>query len=99
MAGRLPDAPYVDQIVGKVRLALSPQVNHWWAVTSYVTPRGLTTSSIPYGTRIFEVTFDFLDHALWIRVSDGASRRLALYPRSVADFYREFMALLRSVDI
>lgn len=87
------------QIVGKVQLALSPPVNHWWAVTLYVTPRGLTTSPIPYGTRIFEVAFDFLDHALWVRASDGASRRLALYPRSVADFYREFMAMLHALHI
>ncbi|MGZ3600745.1 MAG: DUF5996 family protein [Ktedonobacterales bacterium] len=87
------------QIVGKVPLALSPQVNHWWSVTLRVTPRGLTTSAIPYGTRIFDITLDFLDHALWIRDSDGSSRRLALYPRSVADFYREFIALLRSLSI
>lgn len=87
------------QIVGKVQLALSPHINHWWEVASYVTPRGLTTPSIPYDTRIFEITFDFIDHALWIYVSNGASRRLALYPRSVADFYREFFALLRSLNI
>jgi Family of unknown function (DUF5996) len=87
------------QIVGKVRLALSPPLNHWWQVTLYVTPRGLTTSSIPYGTRTFEVAFDFLDHTLWIRSSDGARRAMGLYPRSVADFYREFMSLLRSLGI
>jgi hypothetical protein len=68
-------------------------------VTLYVTPRGLTTSSIPYHTRAFEITFDFLDHILWIRTSDGATRAIALYPRSVADFYREFMAILRTLDI
>lgn len=87
------------QIVGKARLALSPPVNHWWAVTLYVTPRGLTTSSIPYGTHTFEAAFDFIEHALWIRTSDGTSRRMALYPRSVADFYREFMASLRALGI
>ncbi len=87
------------QIVGKVRLALSPPLNHWWAVTLYVTPRGLTTSPIPYGARTFEVTFDFLDHILWVRTSDGARRAMALYPRSVADFYREFMAILRALGI
>ncbi len=87
------------QIVGKVQLALNPPVNHWWSVALYVTPRGLTTSSIPYGARIFDVAFDFVDHALWVRASDGASRRLALYPRSVADFYREFMAMLHALDI
>jgi hypothetical protein len=87
------------QIVGKVRLSLSPPINHWWAVALYVTSRGLTTSSIPYGTRTFEVTFDFLDHLLWVRTSDGASRAMALYPRSVADFYREFMAILKALDL
>ncbi|HEX9057303.1 MAG TPA: DUF5996 family protein [Ktedonobacterales bacterium] len=87
------------QIVGKVRLALSPPLNHWWQVTLYVTPRGLTTSSIPYGTRIFDVTFDFRDQMLWVRTSDGARRAMALYARSVADFYHEFMAILRSLDI
>jgi hypothetical protein len=87
------------QIVGKVRLALSPPVNHWWATTLYVTPRGLTTSPIPHGTRTFEVAFDFLDHTLWIQSSDGASRAMGLYPRSVADFYREFMALLQALGI
>lgn len=87
------------QIVGKVRLALSPPLNHWWQVTLYVTPRGLTTSSIPYGTRTFEVAFDFLDHTLWIQSSDGARRAMGLYPRSVADFYREFMSLVRSLGV
>jgi hypothetical protein len=87
------------QIVGKVRLALSPPVNHWWATTLYVTPRGLTTSPIPTGARTFEVAFDFLDHTLWIHSSDGARRAMGLYPRSVADFYRELMALLRALDI
>jgi hypothetical protein len=87
------------QIVGKVRLALSPRVNHWWATTLYTTPRGLTTSTIPYGTRTFEIAFDFLDHTLRIQSSDGASRAMGLYPRSVADFYRELMALLRAIDL
>jgi Family of unknown function (DUF5996) len=87
------------QVVGKVRLALSPPVNHWWAVTLYVTPRGLTTSPIPSGTRTFEIAFDFLDHTLSIRSSDGSSQAMGLYPRSVADFYREFMALLHALDV
>ena len=87
------------QIVGKVRLALSPPLNHWWATTLYVTPRGLTTSAIPYGTRTFDVAFDFLDHTLWIQSSDGGRRAMGLYPRSVADFYREFMALLRALGL
>jgi hypothetical protein len=87
------------QIVGKVRLALSPPLNHWWAVTLYVTPRGLTTSAIPYGERLFEVTFDFIDHTLRVRASDGGNRAIALYPRAVADFYREFMATLVALGI
>ncbi|HEV2457242.1 MAG TPA: DUF5996 family protein [Ktedonobacterales bacterium] len=87
------------QIVGKVRLALSPPLNHWWATTLYVTPRGLTTSAMPYGTRTFDVAFDFLDHTLWIQSSDGGRRAMGLYPRSVADFYREFMALLRALRL
>jgi hypothetical protein len=87
------------QIVGKVRLALCPPLNHWWATTLYVNPRGLTTSAIPYGVRTFEVAFDFLDHTLWIQSSDDAQRAMGLYPRSVADFYHEFMALLRTLGI
>ena len=87
------------QIVGKVRLALSPPINHWWSVALYVTPRGLTTSPIPFGRRTFEIAFDFLDQILWIQTSDGATRAMALYPRSVADFYREFIAILRTLGI
>ena len=87
------------QIVGKVRLALSPRVNHWWEVALYVSARGLTTSAIPYGDEIFEVEFDFIEHKLIIQTSWGASKTMALEPRSVADFYAEFMAALRSVGI
>ena len=87
------------QIVGKVRLTLSPHVNHWWATTLYVTSRGLTTSPIPYSTRTFEVLFDFIDHNLVIQTSDGATKGLGLFPRSVADFYHEFMVALRSLGI
>jgi Family of unknown function (DUF5996) len=87
------------QIVGKIRLALSPMVNHWWQVTLYVTPRGLTTSPIPYGARTFEIRFDLIDHHLTIYTSDGATRYMSLYPRSVADFYRELMSLLCSLGI
>ncbi len=87
------------QIVGKIRLALSPMVNHWWQVTLYVTPRGLTTSPIPYGTHSFEIVFDFIDHHLTVYASDGATRYMGLYPRTVADFYRELMSLLRSLGI
>jgi len=87
------------QIVGKVRLALTPRVNHWWNVPLYVSSRGLTTSPIPYGERVFEIEFDFVDHKLCVRLSDGVIRELPLVPRSVADFYREFMAMLRSANI
>ncbi len=84
------------QIVGKTRLALAPMENHWWQVALYVTPRGLTTSAIPYGERTFAIDFDFIDHTLWVRASDGATRGLALVARSVAEFYAEYMAVLRS---
>jgi hypothetical protein len=87
------------QIVGKVRLALTPALNHWWNVPFYVVPRGLTTSAIPYSKGIFEVQFDFIDHMLVLRTNDGLFKTLPLVPRSVADFYHEFMALLQSVDI
>jgi len=87
------------QIVGKVRLALSPRVNHWWEVPLYVNARGLTTSAIPYGDGIFEVQFDFIDHKLQIQTSWGTSKTLALKPQSVADFYAAFMSALRSLGI
>jgi hypothetical protein len=82
------------QIVGKVRLKLTPLVNHWWNVPLYVTARGLTTSMIPYEARAFELRFDFLAHRLVLETSDGAVKTLSLRPRTVADFYRECMALL-----
>ena len=87
------------QIVGKVRLALSPRINHWWEVALYVTARGLTTSPIPYQRGIFEIQFDFIHHQLLIRTSDDAERRMALAPRPVADFYGEFLRCLQSLDI
>jgi hypothetical protein len=87
------------QIVGKVRLALTPLINHWWNVPLYVTARGLTTSLIPYGERSFELRFDFLKHQLVLETSDGALKALPLTAKSVADFYQEFMAMLRAQDI
>ena len=87
------------QIVGKIRLALSPPVNHWWHVTLYVTSRGLTTSPIPYGNRTFTMEFDFLAHHLRITTSEGGIHAMALAPRAVADFYHELMALLRTLGI
>ncbi len=87
------------QIVGKIRLVLSPIVNHYWQVALYVTARGLTTSPIPYGERYFEIGFDFIDHHLMIYTSDGTTKTMALAPRSVADFYQELMATLQSLGI
>jgi hypothetical protein len=87
------------QVVGKVRLALAPMINHWWQVPLYVTARGLTTSPIPYRSRIFQVDFDFIDHQLVILCGDGREGRLALAPRSVAEFHREVMAQLAALDI
>jgi hypothetical protein len=87
------------QIVGKVRAALSPHINHWWGVALYLSGRGLSTSQIAYGSRAFDIEFDFLDHNLAIRTSDGLTKFVPLFPRSVADFYREFMATLRFLGI
>src|SRR5437764_2685724 len=87
------------QIVGKIRMTLTPLVNHWWNVTLYVTSRGLATSPIPCGTRTFEVVFDFLQHRLLIQSSDGAAESLALAPIAVMDFYGELMRRLRQLDI
>jgi len=87
------------QVVGKVRLALTPKVNHWWNVPLYVSSRGLTTSPIPYGELVFEVEFDFLDHKLHIRLSNGVVKELLLRPQTVSDFYQEFMSTLRSAGI
>jgi len=86
------------QIVGKVRLALTPRINHWWNVALYVSARGLTTSAIPYGDRVFEIEFDFLEHQLLIK-SGPATGIIPLAPRSVADFYQEFMSTLRELKI
>jgi hypothetical protein len=87
------------QIVGKVRLALSPRTNHWWEVPLYVNAVGLTTSPIPYQERIFEVQFNFLEHVLSISTCDGPHKALPLRPQSVASFYSEFMEALRSLGI
>lgn len=87
------------QIIGKVRLELTPYVNHWWQVPFYLTARGMTTSPIPYREGSFEIDFDFIEHRLIIATSRGASRSLTLRPQSVADFYAEFMARLRAMGI
>ena len=87
------------QIVGKIRSALSPRVNHFWQTPLYVSSRGLTTSPIPCEDGSFEILFDFIEHILLIQTSDGTARRLALAPRSVADFHAEVMASLRAMGI
>jgi Family of unknown function (DUF5996) len=87
------------QVVGKVRLALSPHINHWWEVPFYVNARGLTTSAIPYGGGIFEVEFDFVQHVLRIETSRGETEVLDLEPQTVADFYRKFMESLKLLGI
>ena len=87
------------QIVGKVRLARAPMINHWWQAPLYVTSRGLTTSAMPHGTRSFQIDFDFIDHRLVIQASDGAAETIPLEPISVADFYREVMERLHSLGL
>jgi Family of unknown function (DUF5996) len=87
------------QIVGKIRLARTPWLNHSWHVTLYVTTHGLTTSPIPDGTRAFQIDFDFINHDLRISTSDGATRRLALAGLSVASFYTAIMAALAELGI
>ncbi|HEY3143284.1 MAG TPA: DUF5996 family protein [Acidimicrobiales bacterium] len=87
------------QIVGKVRMELTPLVNHWWNVPLYVSTRGLTTSFIPYRGGGFEMTFDFVDHALHIDTDRADRRSVRLEPKSVATFYRETMAALEDLGI
>ncbi|MEV0720377.1 DUF5996 family protein [Asanoa sp. NPDC050611] len=87
------------QIVGKTRLALAPPANHWWNVTLYVTGTGLTTSLMPYGDGGVEVAFDFVEHALDIRTTAGATRRMRFEPRSVADFFAEYRRHLGDLGI
>jgi hypothetical protein len=110
-AAAWPDLPYGawqptcftlhmwTQIVGKMRLALAPHVNHWWQVPLYVSARGLTTTAIPYKDANVECEFDFIDHVLAIRKSDGTTRTLKLAPKSVAAFHAEFVAALRALGI
>lgn len=87
------------QIVGKIRLAQTPWLNHSWHVVLYVTPRGLTTSPIPFGERTFQLDFDFLDHKLRASESDGGQKEIGLFPRSVADFYADVMRILAELGI
>ncbi len=87
------------QIVGKTRLALTPLINHWWNVALYLTPRGLTTSAMPYRGKELEIEFDFIDHRVLLQASDGREHTIPMYARSVADFYVEYMSSLRSLGI
>jgi hypothetical protein len=87
------------QVVGKVALAHAAPVNHSWAIAMQVTSRGLSTRALTYGRRTFSIEFDFIDHELAIRASDGTTRTLELVPRSVADFYRAVMAMLREMAL
>ncbi len=110
-AAAWPDLPYPawrdtaatlqlwTQIVGKIRLALTPWVNHSWQVALYVTARGLGTSPIPSGNEIFEIAFDFVGHQLVARTSRGEERMLRLEPQTVADFHRRVIDLLNGIGI
>ena len=86
------------QIVGKIRMALTPPINHTWNVTFYPTVRGVTTSPMPYGTLMLQVDFDFVDHLLIVETSDGGLRTIPLVPMTVAEFYRQFMIALQEVS-
>jgi hypothetical protein len=104
----LPLADWIDtkntlhrwtQIVGKIRMALTPLVNHWWNVPLYVTARGLTTSMIPYGDRWLDLELDFVSHVLRVRTSDGYEHDVPLGPRSVADLHDEIFSVLKTVRV
>src|SRR5690349_2032334 len=111
LSQRWPELPYAawkdtretlhlwTQVVGKVRLELTPWLNHSWHVTLYVSARGLTTSPIPDGTREFEIELDFIDHVLRISANDGARRQFSLAGQSVASFYASILAALADLDI
>jgi hypothetical protein len=106
-----PDLPFVawsetcdtlqlwTQIAGKVRIALTPLINHWWNATFLVTARGLAAPAMPYADGTFDIVFDFVPHRLVVETSDGRAESFALKPMTVADFYAEFMELLRRLGI
>ena len=85
------------QIVGKIRMTQSPWLNHSWHVTLYVTPRGMTTGTIPHGDRTFSIAFDFIDHQLRIHTCDGGDESIPLVPQDTADFYRAVMSTLEGL--
>jgi hypothetical protein len=110
-AERWPELPYAawrdscatlhlwSQIVGKIRLAQTPWINHSWHVALYLTARGLTTSPIPWRGGAFQIDFDFVEHVLWIRTSEGHSRQIVLAPESVAEFHNRLFVTLADLDI
>src|SRR5262245_8655530 len=87
------------QIVGKIRLALTPKMNQWWNVPLYVTARGLTTSPMPYGERLLSIDFDLIDHRIVLLDSEGRTRSLPLGPLAVCDFYHGLMAELAAMGV
>jgi hypothetical protein len=109
--GQWPSLPYDEwkdtyatlhlwtQIVGKIALARTPPINHSWGVALLLTPRGLTTRTLPYGEQTFTIEFDFIDHQLRIRTSGGRVKELELAPRSVANFYADSMAAMASLEM
>ena len=111
MSGAWPALPYAawkdtyatlhmwSQIVGKVALAQIPPLNHSWGIAFHLTPRGMTTQCLPHGARSFAIEFDFIDHQLIVRASNGDVRTIALVPQSVADFYRKLMTMLRDMSL
>ncbi len=108
---RWPELPYAawkdardtlhlwTQAVGKIRMALSPWLNHSWHVALYVTVRGLTTSPIPWRGSSFQIDFDFIDHVLWVRTAESHFRQIMLKPMSVAEFFAALMIALRELGI
>jgi hypothetical protein len=87
------------QIVGKIRLALTPMQNHWWNTALYVSPRGLTTSTMHYNGQLLQIDFNFIDHMLVIETTDQPPKTIALQPRTVADFYQNTMDALASLGM
>src|SRR6185312_6055062 len=87
------------QVVGKVKLALSPRINHWWGVVLFVTARGLTTGAMPYRSRVLQIDFDFCALELVLRTSDSREQRIALAPMATADFYAAVMRALAALDV
>jgi Family of unknown function (DUF5996) len=108
---RWPELPYAawkdtcatlqlwTQVIGKVQLSLTPWLNHSWHVALHVTARGLGTPPIAYDGRAFTIEFDFIDHVLWLRTSDGHFRQLMLKPMTVAEFYADVLVALRELGI